>query len=204
MAWTPTQKALVTVGIANALLALHHSNLNGGKGLFQGNLKPSDILLDSDLNIHITDYISYALEHSYLTYSCQVATPNYTAPESYDLDDEDFNHNNQRYVRKRQKVDIFSFGLIMYEILTGEEVFSSELSAADLRRKTLSMERPGIPGNVKREAAKLIEQCWDKEPSQRPLAGTVWQKLNSINFEIVVDTDGVGVDGRVVRARYPE
>jgi hypothetical protein len=85
-------------------------------------------------------------------------------------------------------------GLIFYEIITGNEAFSSELSAADLLRKTQSSERPQVPGSttvgappprsatrvapaftkqVTPEFALLIERCWHPDSKKRPSAGEV-------------------------------
>jgi serine/threonine protein kinase len=84
--FTPTELVLIICGFTLRAVALH------ARDLFHGNLKASDILLhfvDSEWTVHVTDYISHSLEHSYLPYSCLVSSPNYTAPESYELEDAD-------------------------------------------------------------------------------------------------------------------
>jgi serine/threonine protein kinase len=175
------------------VVALH------ARDLFHGNLKPSDILLHyvgSELTVHVTDYtyISYSLEHCYLTRTDQFPTLNYTAPEYDALEDADFIIQKQKCFSALQRVDVFSVGLILYEMLTGHEAFSSELSAADLRRKIQERERPPIPGSMKREVGQLIERCWDSDPTKRPSIGEVWHILKQMRFAIIegVDSNYIG------------
>jgi serine/threonine protein kinase len=183
--FSPTQLVLVICGIVLGLNALHRSNL------FHGNLKPSDVLIDADFNVHLTDYISYSLEHCYLTYSCLVSSPNYTAPEGFDLEDAEFAIEKRKCWQALQRVDVFSLGLIIYEMLTGAEVFSAELGVPDLRRKTQSSERPPIPDSIKADFRKLIDRCWDPDSSKRPSIGEVWHILVQMKFNII---DGVDSD----------
>jgi serine/threonine protein kinase len=170
--FSPTERVLVVCGMVLGLVALHGSNL------CHGNLKPSNILLesnpDSDLNVHITDYISYSLEHCHLASTAMMSSPNYTAPECYELEEVDFVAQKQGIYSALQRADVFSCGLIRYEILTYQQVFSSDLGDAELRRKTQSSDRPMIASAIDPEFGPLIERCWDSDPSKRPLIGEVW------------------------------
>jgi serine/threonine protein kinase len=198
---SPTEQVLVICGMVLGLVQLHKSNL------FHGNLKPSDILLESnpgsELNVRLTDYISYSLEHSLLTYSCLVSSPNYSAPECYELEDAAFVLVKKNGYLALQRVDVFSCGLIMYEILTYREVFSPELSAADLRKKTQSPERPPIPGSIHRDFGKLIERCWDSDPTKRPSIGEVWHILTQMEFGIIGGVTSHAVASRVSQWSSP-
>jgi serine/threonine protein kinase len=199
---SPTEQVLVICGMVLGLVQLHKLNL------FHGNLKPSDILLESnpefELKVHLTDYLSYSLEHSYLTYSCLAMRPNYSAGECYELEDTDFVLSKKTCYSTLQRVDVFSCGLILYEILTGQEVFSPELSAADLRRKTQSRERPPIPGSIHREFGQLIERCWESDPSKRPSIGEVWHILTEMRFAIIDGVDSAYVASRVSQWSPPQ
>jgi serine/threonine protein kinase len=125
------------------------------------------------------------------------SSPNYNAPETYQLEDADFDIRKRKCISVLQRVDVFSVGLVIYEILTGEEVFSSELSVADLRRKTSSWDRPSIPGSMKREIEQLIERCWDSDPSKRPSIGEIWHIVRQMRFGIIEGVDCNYIGSRV-------
>jgi serine/threonine protein kinase len=189
--WTSSTRVIIICGIACGLLSLHSRNL------FHGSLKPTDILLDSDHNVHLTDYMSFSLERLGLVFSFVVDSPIYDAPEVYTLDDEPLHIGDRDDAKKFMPIDVYSFGLISYEILSLMSVFSPTLSRAELLRKTKNnLERPQIPSCIKGDFRKLIERCWNSDPSKRPPIGEVWHTLERMNFQI---TDGV--DSDLVRQR---
>jgi serine/threonine protein kinase len=189
--WTPSTRVIIICGIVQGLISLH------SRHLFHGYLKPTDILVDSDQNVHLTDYISFSLERFGLAFSSMVGSPIYAAPELYTLEDEDLDLGNPDDAMKFMRIDVYCLGLICYEILSGNKVFSPSLSAAELRRKTMNnQERPQIPSCIKGDFGKLIEGCWNSEPSKRPQIGEVWYTLEQMNFQITE-----GVDSDFVRER---
>src|SRR6185503_806765 len=69
-----------------------------------------------------------------------------------------------------QRADIYSFGCVAYELLTGQSPFAGkspqQLLAAHVMEKPVpvTQRRPGIPPLL----AGLVMRCLEKEPSQRP------------------------------------
>jgi serine/threonine protein kinase len=189
--WTPTARVLVVCGIVCGLLSLHSHDL------FHGSLKPTDIFLDSEFNVYLSDYLSFSFERCGLAFSSLVGSPIYSAPELYTLGDASFDINNSDDTLRFMPIDVYTVGLICYEILSGVTAFSSKLTAAQLRTMTMNnQERPQIPSIIKPDFGKLIARCWDSDPSNRPAMRDIWGTLSQMNFQIID-----GVDSDFVRAR---
>jgi serine/threonine protein kinase len=97
----------------------------------------------------------------------------YFAPECYD------NSYSQRS-------DSFSFGLILYELLTGQPVFSKEWTLNEIVFKvTMKHELPDIPKFVLPSARELITECWAEEPDDRLSFDEIVDRLKEIKFKVM-------------------
>ncbi|CFW92820.1 putative Non-specific protein-tyrosine kinase [endosymbiont DhMRE of Dentiscutata heterogama] len=74
-----------------------------------------------------------------------------------------------------QKLDIYSLGMVMYEIITGIPPFAEQARNTKLALKICRGERPEFPAQIKypQLLIDLIKQCWDQEPNNRPSAREV-------------------------------
>jgi len=62
--------------------------------------------------------------------------------------------------------DIFSFGLVLYELLAGLCAFQRDTSA-DTMSAILREDPPDLPDSVSPALAQIVRRCLEKEPSQR-------------------------------------
>ncbi|VVB11568.1 unnamed protein product [Arabis nemorensis] len=67
-----------------------------------------------------------------------------------------------------EKVDVFSFGIVLWEILTGEEPYANMHYGAIIGGIVNNTLRPTIPGFCDDEWRTLMEQCWAPNPVVRP------------------------------------
>jgi serine/threonine-protein kinase len=97
----------------------------------------------------------------------------YHAPECYDN-------------RRSQRSDVFSFGLILYELLTGQPVFPKELTLNEtMLRVALKYEMPDIPKFVLPSGRELITDCWGKEPFDRLSFDEIVDRLKEMKFKVI-------------------
>ncbi|XP_068654041.1 uncharacterized protein [Aristolochia californica] len=67
-----------------------------------------------------------------------------------------------------EKVDVFSFGIVMWEVLTGEEPYANMHYGAIIGGIVNNTLRPPVPSFCDPEWRKLMEQCWAPDPTARP------------------------------------
>lgn len=146
-------------------------------------LKPENILMDDFLCPKIADFGFSKIFHSNLesmsiTDSTQAVkgTPIYIAPEIW---------INKDY---GPSCDVYSFGLITYEIITGEEPFKS-IQIYELPSKVVNGERPIINNFVPDSYKDLIESCWSSNPEDRPSFDEIVEKLRNDSGFITPEVD---------------
>jgi hypothetical protein len=128
------------------------------RGVLHRDLKPANIMLDGHGRVRITDFgLAIAAEDE--AQAAEIAgTPAYMAPEQL--------AGKGTSVRS----DIYSLGLVLYELYTGKKAFTAT-TLAELREqkethtpRAISEIREGMDPVVER----LIRRCMERDPNARP------------------------------------
>ncbi|XP_027542407.1 ribosomal protein S6 kinase alpha-2 isoform X5 [Neopelma chrysocephalum] len=141
--------------LAELALALDHLH---SLGIIYRDLKPENILLDEEGHIKITDFglSKEAIDHDKRAYSF-CGTIEYMAPEVV----------NRR--GHTQSADWWSFGVLMFEMLTGSLPFQGKD-----RKETMALilkAKLGMPQFLSIEAQSLLRALFKRNPSNRLGAG---------------------------------
>ncbi len=142
-------------------------------GVVHRDLKPSNIMIDKEGNARIMDFgIARSLKAKGLTGAgVMIGTPEYMSPEQVEAKETD------------QRTDIYSLGVILYEMVTGRRPFEGDtpLSIA-VKHKT---EPPPDPrdfnAQVPEDLSRMIHRCMEKDKENRYQgAGEVLSELMRI------------------------
>jgi hypothetical protein len=150
----PADKAVeIARQICAGLSAAHDNNV------LHRDLKPANVMIDADGNVRITDFGLAGLAEEIRSEELRAGTPAYMAPEQLAGEAVSI------------KSDIYSLGLVLYEVFTGKRVFEAS-SLDELLRLRKSNTRPTTPSSIVKEidplAERVILRCLQKDPKDRP------------------------------------
>ncbi len=151
---SPDKATEVARQICAGLAAAHE------RGVIHRDLKPANVMLDGAGKIRITDFGLAGIAASIQGADIRAGTPAYMAPEQL------------AGKEVTAKSDIYSLGLILYEILTGKRAFE----AATLPELIKLREQGAItnPSTLVRDLDPLIERvilrCLENDPAKRPVS----------------------------------
>jgi serine/threonine protein kinase len=167
--WIHENISLMIVGIILGMQYIHY------KDIVHRDLKPGNILLDENYRIRICDFGTARFEACGTVSGNIVGTLAYMAPETFGEDS------------PTKKVDVFSFGLILYEMLVGNSVFPKNAVLARIYGLHMGGFRPEIPSTVSPAVASVIEKCWSMNPDDRPSFGEILKNLRKDRFPFFKD-----------------
>jgi serine/threonine-protein kinase len=196
----PVEETLdIAKNICEALEAAHE------KGIVHRDLKPANVKITPEGKVKVLDFgLAKALEvapaqtasnsptllsAAAMSGGVVLGTPGYMSPEQAKGQAAD------------QRSDIFSFGCVLYEMLTGRQTFHAETVAETLA--AILMREPDLnvlPPNLHPKIEDLVRRCLAKNRKER------WHAVADLRFEIaaiMADPHGLNLPNNRGLARRP-
>jgi tRNA A-37 threonylcarbamoyl transferase component Bud32 len=85
------------------------------------------------------------------------------------------------------KVDVYSFGMVCYEILTGCVPFFN-IKLTDLRKRIKDGLRPDMPEQCPKQLSTLVQFCYHPDPKARPSFPDICVELRHIMCSLMVNS----------------
>ena len=166
-------KLNIAIGIIKGLQYLHENNI------IHYHLSSKNIYIEDDLNPLIADFGFYNLAENASIFNKYINKNSYSSPEML-IDTKKICHKLN--IENNEKNDIYSFGMLLWEIYTETIPFDVKLS--ELKKYILEEKyRPEVSNELNKEIVELIRACWDSEINNRPSS----DKILSVLFKLSND-----------------
>ena len=158
--------AQILIDLAVGLEHIHES------GFMHLDFKPENVIVSRNASVRIVDFdLAQPIPESPVKQKKNPGTPGYMAPEQ--LNGEPIDH----------RVDIFSYGVAAYELLTNQKPFPGDSPAEILSRQLdrsgfvpPRKHNPDLPPNLE----KVVLRCLEKEPLKRfPIVSVMVRELKA-------------------------
>ncbi|GES73036.1 kinase-like domain-containing protein [Rhizophagus clarus] len=90
--------------------------------------------------------------------------------------------------------DIYSVGILMWEISSGQTPFGNYEHDYDLAMNIVNGMRPKIKSEIPSKYKELMKQCWDADPLKRPDAKTLFFEIRKMLKDFYSDDEFNNLD----------
>jgi serine/threonine-protein kinase len=174
---SPERAITITKGVLRALDYIH------GNGVVHRDLKPENIMVDENDHIKLIDFgiasDNTARRLTYANFTATLGTPNYISPEQV------------KGKRGDGRSDVYSMGVILYELLTGKLPFSGPSPIAAMNDRLLNHPVPPTVADptISPQLQEVIYRALERDPKNR--YATAHEFLHDLDH-----LDQVGVEDR--------
>jgi serine/threonine-protein kinase len=158
-------------------------------GVVHRDLKPQNVMVDEDGNARIMDFgIARSIKGKGITGAgVMVGTPEYMSPEQAEVKEVD------------QRSDIYSLGVILYEMVTGRVPFEGEtpLGIAMKHKSEVPKDPRELNSQLPEDLSRLIMRCLEKDKAKRN------QGAGEVRSELEKMEKGIPTTERIIPRRKP-
>ena len=171
----PTVESAIEM-ISGILAGLEHLHR---REIIHRDLKPENILLQNDTP-RLADFGIARLLKTTSQSAAASGTPIYMPPEAFDG-------------KRSEQTDIWSAGVIFYQLLTGRLPFEGD-DMASLIAAIITRKLEPLPLTIPREISEVIERSLNKDPAERyKSAGEMRRRLRDISLHNLDSDPGLAI-----------
>ncbi|XP_019191005.1 PREDICTED: light-sensor Protein kinase-like [Ipomoea nil] len=165
------------------------------KKIPHGNLNPSNILVKVKSR-YMEGYLHAKVSGFGISHNRKPQAENQNGPLSYIwhapelLAEQEEPGNCGGFFKCSEKSDVYSYGMICFEVLTGKVPFDdSHLQGDKMSRNIRAGERPLFPFPLPKYMTSFTKKCWHSDPNQRPSFSSICRILRYITRFIVMNPE---------------